>query len=337
MKILYVDAMKAMHAQSNVCGLTNSFKKYGEVIPFDYRTLTKISSPESMCKTLLKNTLKIKPNFIFLGKCESVLGWAIEEIKKIYNPFIVSFLGDFYYDLAQWKSDHSRWCDLTLFSYYDKRILKLYKEAGVKNVGFWTDGFDSSVPEVISKRTNDIIFMGHNHFKKNCYLENYKFRYDLLTEVDNKFNLSVYGEGWDNFKNIKNWVTGIDKERETSKAKISIGINAVTDYYLYASWPRVFQTMRSGTMFMTQYVPGCEQLFENKKHLVWFHTKEECFELLNYYLSHDEEREQIGQQGKELVYKNHSYDNRVRGIIDMKIKNEDNILSYLGCTDDKFF
>ena len=51
MKILYVDTLKAIHAQSNVKGLMNAFMKLGQVFPFDYRTLVKISSPASVNKT----------------------------------------------------------------------------------------------------------------------------------------------------------------------------------------------------------------------------------------------------------------------------------------------
>ena len=39
-------------------------------------------------------------------------------------------------------------------------------------------------------------------------------------------------------------------------------------------------------------------------------------EKIKYYLSHDEERRMIAEKGKEIVLKNHTFDNRVDTIID---------------------
>jgi len=68
MKILYVDTIKANHAQSNVRGMMNAFMKVGKLFPFDYRTLVSISSPESVNKTLRKEAIRLKPDIIFIGK-----------------------------------------------------------------------------------------------------------------------------------------------------------------------------------------------------------------------------------------------------------------------------
>ena len=48
MKILYIDAIKAQHAQSNVRGLKTAFEQVGVVKTFDQRTFAKISSEKEM-------------------------------------------------------------------------------------------------------------------------------------------------------------------------------------------------------------------------------------------------------------------------------------------------
>lgn len=64
---------------------------------------------------------------------------------------------------------------------------------------------------------------------------------------------------------------------------------------------RLPNALLSGSMVLTRYNKGYEELFENKKHLVWFDSVEECRDLLNYYLNHEEEREQIAADGRNWV------------------------------------
>ena len=323
MKILYVDAITAKHAQNNVTGLLSAFQLFAKTDAFDSRTLTKISSPEAMNKTLTKICFKNNYDLIFFGKCESVFGSTIKNIKENTNSFIISFLGDFYWEPCPFKLDQNQHADLSLFSYFEKSILDKYQ---YKNVGFWTDGCNPTLDiDMNIHKEHDVIFMGNNYLKINNYLENYSFRYDLMKKIDENFNLVVYGNGWD-LKNIHSWVTNKDKTIAVNKAKISIGVSAVDNAFLYLSWPRVFQTMACGTMHMTQYVPGLELLFTNHKDIVWFNTIEESVELLHHYLKNEEELKRISTFGKEKAL-THSYVNRVKGIIDLKIK--DGLFDYL--------
>lgn len=335
MRILYVDTLKAVHAQSNVNGLKNAFRKIATKLDlFDYRTLVSISSAESVNKTLFKYAKKAKPDLIFLGKCESIYGDTIKLIKEFTNAYVVSFLGDFYWEPAPFKIEQSQYADINLFSYYDIGIRAKYKEAGATNIGYWNDGYDIGTEKKMDlPKTDDVIFLGSNYLQINNYLENYQFRYNLMKQIDDKFNLTVYGKGWDGFKKPRAWVHTGHKTEAVNRAKITVGVTAVDNAYLYLSWPRVFQTMACGTLHLTQYVPGLEKIFTNRKHIVWFRTVSECLELIDYYLKHDDEREAIAEAGRALVVENHSYDNRIRGIADRKIKDEEDIFAYLGTKD----
>jgi len=336
MRVLYIDAMKAQHAKSNTNGLKKAFSKVASVDLFDYRTLASISNPQSMNKALFKTVKHSKPDLIFIGKGECIFGDTVALIKQHFpNTFIVSFLGDFYWEPADFKIGQCQHADLNLFSYYDESIRNLYKKTGVKNIGYWNDGFDPEVEKKVNVLKDvEVSFFGSNYLKINNYLENYQFRYNLMSAIDKKFNLVVYGKGWENFRNRRNWVTEDKKTEAVNRSKITIGVTAVDNAYLYLSWPRVFQTMACGTLHITQYVPGLEQIFKNKEHLVWFRTLNECLELIEYYLKNDDERERIAETGRNFVLKNHTYSNRVNGFIDMKIKNENNIYDYLGVTED---
>jgi spore maturation protein CgeB len=51
-----------------------------------------------------------------------------------------------------------------------------------------------------------------------------------------------------------------------------------------------------------------ETILKKGVHLEWFHSKEECLDLIGYYLKHDQERKEIARRGYEFVHSNRTYD-----------------------------
>ncbi|GAF91079.1 unnamed protein product, partial [marine sediment metagenome] len=98
---------------------------------------------------------------------------------------------------------------------------------------------------------------------------------------------------------------------------INLGMNHyhMTRYYNR----RLFESVASGRLHITYYIPGMEIHFKNKKHLVWFKTVEQGIKLVKYYLNNPEEREQIAKQGRDFFIKNHSWPVRTQQFVN-KIK-----------------
>lgn len=100
-----------------------------------------------------------------------------------------------------------------------------------------------------------------------------------------------------------------------SGAKIILGIgksNQVEGYFSNRTWI----TLGCGGFLLTRYVPGLEKFFTNKKHLVWYHSVEECLHLIAEYLKKDEEREKISEEGYRYTHENHTYDHVVKRMLD---------------------
>jgi len=53
-------------------------------------------------------------------------------------------------------------------------------------------------------------------------------------------------------------------------------------------------------------VPRTELLFEDKKHLRYFDTEEEFFELADWYLKHEDERRKIADAGMEYMHQEYN-------------------------------
>jgi hypothetical protein len=54
---------------------------------------------------------------------------------------------------------------------------------------------------------------------------------------------------------------------------------------------------------------------EDKKHLVYYSTEQELVSLINYYINNEEERQKIGNEGREYSLKYHKFSDRVKEVI----------------------
>jgi len=322
-KVLYVDTISTPTAACNVNGMMKAYSKKTILKKFDYRGLAAKHGISRMNEMLVEIALEFKPDMIHLGKSESISGKTIRVIKEYIDTYVIHFYGDFRWDPQPWVVDIGKYADCTLFNNTDDIILDKYRAAGVKNIGgFWDAGTD---PEVFYLRdvekTRDVVFMGGNNI--DVPYDGNEKRRQLIEEVVNQgIDVHVYGSNWQYLLesghgalHIHPFVTEDEFAEVCSSTKITLGINAVNDIQMYASWRRIVNCMASGAFHLTHYVPGMETVFQNEKHLVWFNSVLEATELIKYYLSHDEEREVIAEAGRKEVLAKHTWDARVAELI----------------------
>ena len=133
----------------------------------------------------------------------------------------------------------------------------------------------------------DVVFIG------NLNSPYHKNRAELLQEVQTEYNLKL--------------VSGREYSPENKYLYRDIPISlSISDNYEGYTSNRLYNILSCGGFCLSLYFPGIEDLFENKKHLVWFHDKEEMMELIEYYLTHPTERKKIAKEGQKEYYKNHS-------------------------------
>ncbi len=80
---------------------------------------------------------------------------------------------------------------------------------------------------------------------------------------------------------------------------------------------RVYEVLASGTMLLANALAQgtFESLgFRDRKELAVYHSPREMFELMDYYLTHEEERRRIAQAGQTLVMQRHTYRHRAEEI-----------------------
>lgn len=85
----------------------------------------------------------------------------------------------------------------------------------------------------------------------------------------------------------------------------------------YANNMRLFEATGVGTMLLTDDKVNLGEMFEIGREVVTYKTREECFEKIQYYLSHDRERQAIAQAGQRRTLSDHTYAKRLAEFADL--------------------
>jgi len=88
---------------------------------------------------------------------------------------------------------------------------------------------------------------------------------------------------------------------------------------------RVFEGACCGRLVLTDRLPEetkMEEMLEDKKHVVYYDSMEDCIEKINYYGEHSEERELIAKQGREKILNNYTQVQVVDKLIEAFINNK---------------
>ena len=110
------------------------------------------------------------------------------------------------------------------------------------------------------------------------------------------------------------YVADQEKAKAWRAAKI-----VVNNLYVTEVWglnARAFEVAGIGAFQLVDWRPGLSQLFEDGKEIVTFRNVGELREKIDYYLPRDAERHRIAEAGKRRARAEHTYQHRLRTMID---------------------
>ncbi len=85
---------------------------------------------------------------------------------------------------------------------------------------------------------------------------------------------------------------------------------------------RVFEVMAAGGFLISNYQKELEELFVPGKEIVLYHNEEELLELVEYYLTHEEERKEIARNGQRKVLAHHTLHIRFQRVMEIVYEHE---------------
>ena len=84
---------------------------------------------------------------------------------------------------------------------------------------------------------------------------------------------------------------------------------------------RVFDVSACRKFLLTDYRDQVAKYFFSKENMVWYDDIEEIPDLLKFYLINDSKREEIAKHAYEIVLANHTYEHRIRELINVMQRN----------------
>ena len=291
------------------------YKKKGKLSFIEKNKYIKEKWHSYMNTRLVQEVKRIKPDVLMVLKGETITANTLWSIRKKTNSIIINVFPD--NPLYMGKFESIEPCHY--FFVKDSYILNTLRKAGLKNVHYLPQCTDPEVHKPMKLGEKD----------KKTYSASvsligsmYPYRLKLLEQLL-EFKPSIWGRGWPKAKNteILHLYKGKDV-RGSQKAKVISGSTISLNPHhplndIYGVNRRTFDIAACKGFQIADYRQDMEKVFRINKEIVCFETLEELKKLIEYYLSHPDERRDITNEAYRKVLEKHTYDNRAKQILDI--------------------
>ena len=115
---------------------------------------------------------------------------------------------------------------------------------------------------------------------------------------------------------------GYDFELSKIYRQSKINLNITLHCIETGASQRIFDIMAAGGFMLSNYQKELTELFVPGEEIVLYHNMEELQQLVEYYLTHEEERERIAKKGQEKVLRLHGYHNKLLRVMELVYEKE---------------
>ncbi|OCC15877.1 hypothetical protein DBT_0802 [Dissulfuribacter thermophilus] len=216
----------------------------------------------------------------------------------------------------EWRhSNYDRYLALysDIFTIAVKKNISAYHSYGLSNVYYmqWACNPKKYYPIPGLEKKYSVTFIGAAYGKRVEYI-----RYLLKNNID----IKIFGPKWNHYIGFsKHWggILSHDKMLEIiSQSKINLN-------FLWTSRDPNRSTIKGRTLELAAckgfQLSNYTEEFKNYgfiegNHIAIFNNKKDLLEKINFYLTHDDERETIAQRAYNHVLKNHTWQHRFDGL-----------------------
>ncbi len=293
---------------SGIRKTTKGFMRLGhDVYAFDYGgafwnvapVMSKIIS-RKWCKSkvdevLVRQLKSYNPDIVYISFANFIDVDTIALIRQaVPNAFLFGFDGDPYPELQTNRVPVGSKLDL-MFATNNGKWLDEYRKAGVR-AAFMPNPCDPDIEfryDVDDKWKTDILFTGQ--LKQHRKYPTDPTRHQLVSKLAGMKNCTFYGCLG------RPKIGGINYQYAISGAKMAVNVNVASDVSLYHS-DRLTHYLACGTLALAKRVPDSDLMFKDGVHIKYFDTADEFFELADWYLKHESERQKIADAGMARVH-----------------------------------
>ena len=275
-------------------------KLFGEAILFDPRKVRFAHGSEKMNKLFLSLVEKEKPDYIFLivGRDELTIE-TMDEIKKIYpKTKIIALVGDDDTQFETLKRYQELFVDCSFISQLNYE--KNYRKDGMKNT-FPTTSINTDIfYSMNAKKIYDVTFIGQPS----------KPRVEIVRFlVKNNVNLKIFGRGWENYLEFKNFYLGAleteDMVKVINQTKINLAFSKNSCGVPHFKG-RFFEFSACKSFSLSDYFKEYVKFLKEGEEMVMFKDEKDLLRKIRYYLKNEKEREKISENAYKKTINNHN-------------------------------
>lgn len=292
-------------------GLREALAKVALTVEYDYLEQFK-AGKVTMLNELELLMDKIKPT-IFLSQLHNGTQINAEDIKRLKQSWpktqFVNWNGDFWPDNLLSEDGIKLALAFDLQLGVNRDAIEKQKAIGV-NANYWQIGYEPDGIGYEATVFNDVVFLASGYSPARQKLVK------QLASLD--IDLAVYGSGWPNNlakgQTMYNFIEGCKIYRG---AKISIGDSQWPETGFVSN--RVFQALAAGGSALAhQWFRDMDKLglIDGETCIIW-RDFAELERKIKYHLAHEKERVAIALAGERLALERHSFDVRVKELMEM--------------------
>lgn len=156
------------------------------------------------------------------------------------------------------------------------------------------------MPEI--KKEYDVVIVGHARPERK----------EVVERLAKRHKVGTYGGGWENSLGV---VNGIEHVRAINSGKMYLSFS-----HTMAGYDNVkvglFEAMACKQVIITSYMEELENYFEIGKEILCYKNEQELEELVDYYMAHQEELEEIRERAYQRFLQEHTYEKRWLNVLE---------------------
>jgi spore maturation protein CgeB len=300
-----------------------------EPIYFDCCDFNNPKLKEENNRSLIELIEKEKPDLFFhLAYTDQI---TPETLKYIKNKTKTTTMNWFCDDVWRFDAFTKEWCWYFDYSItMGKDTVEKYHKIGYQNVlvSQWAVN-----PELFQNLhlapKFDVSFVGQPHGQR---------REIIKTIKEAGINIKTFGYGWksngftqfwnrfwDQYPSLKFKLGKLSNQemiRVFNQSKINLNLSASSGKNTPDQFKaRNFEVPGCGGFLLTSKVKYLEEYYEIGKEIICYDNLDDMIDKMKYYLSHEEERQKIGEAGYQRTLRDHTYEKRFKEILNqVKLK-----------------
>ena len=267
-----------------------------QLSPFASKGLSEFLFKSRVDEILVRQVTDYEPDIVVVTFARALNADSIRAMRLAApNAAFVGFDDDPWPKLQRNRIKTAKELDIVAAT-NDGPWLQDYRDAGVPLCAFLPNACDPSVEyryAVSAEWQSDLLWVGKLRHSADA---SDTFREELAHRLAQRDKVALYGCLG------RPTIGGVRFLYAVSGARIGLSVNAYEPSIRFAHSDRLTRFLAGGSMVMSRRFESAEFLYRDKEHIRYFDEIDECFELADWYLGHEQERRRIADAGMARMH-----------------------------------